>query len=349
MRKLASIRKIAEIKSIPNADKICAYRVDGWWVVDSVGKYKVDDLVVYAEPDSWVPTELAPFLSRGNEPREFNGVKGERLRTVKLRGQLSQGLLIAGVPCSTGLMVKQTGQAAQHIFQEGDDVTEWLGIQKWEPPVNPQLAGQVQSNFPSAFAKSDQERVQNIDIEQYQGLAFQITEKLDGSSMSVYFLEDKAGVCSRNLALKEDDANTFWSTAKKQNLLAIAERLSKEFGKGVMLQGELVGPGIQGNSYNLTEHKFFLYNIQLEEQEFLPPELVSNLANRYAILHVPVLQEALTLSMNRDELLDYAEGKSALNHKAEREGVVLKAFGMSGAFTLQFKAISNRWLLKGGD
>lgn len=94
MRKLASIKKIEEIKKIEGADKICAYRVDGWWVVDTIDRYQPGDLAVYLEIDSWVPNELAPFLSKGQEPREFNGVKGQRLRTVKLRGVTSQGLLL---------------------------------------------------------------------------------------------------------------------------------------------------------------------------------------------------------------------------------------------------------------
>ena len=96
MRKLATIRKVSEIAPIIGADKICHYRVDGWWIVDSVGRYQVNDLAIYIEIDAWCPHELAPFLSKGKEPREYNGVKGERLKTVKLRGAVSQGLLL---PC----------------------------------------------------------------------------------------------------------------------------------------------------------------------------------------------------------------------------------------------------------
>jgi len=93
-RKMATIRKIEEVKAIPNADNIVAYRVGGWWVVDSIDKYIVGDLVVYAEPDSWIPHEVAPFLSRGNFPHVYNEVKGERLRTISLKKQISQGLLL---------------------------------------------------------------------------------------------------------------------------------------------------------------------------------------------------------------------------------------------------------------
>lgn len=93
-RKLASIRRIANIQPIEGADAIVVATVDGWKVVVKKDEFKVGDLAVYLEIDSWVPHNLAPFLSKGQEPREYNGVKGERLRTVKLRGTTSQGLLL---------------------------------------------------------------------------------------------------------------------------------------------------------------------------------------------------------------------------------------------------------------
>lgn len=94
IRKLASIRRIAEIVPIEGADAIEAVRVGGWWVVTKKDEFKVDDLCVYFELDSWVPTELAPFLSKGREPREYEGIRGERLRTVKLMKTTSQGLVL---------------------------------------------------------------------------------------------------------------------------------------------------------------------------------------------------------------------------------------------------------------
>lgn len=100
-RKLASIQRIEEIKPIEGADAIEAFRVLGWWVVDKKDAHKVGDLVVYLSLDSWVPHELAPFLSKGSVPREYNGVRGERLRTVKLRGTTSQGLLLKVENCFT--------------------------------------------------------------------------------------------------------------------------------------------------------------------------------------------------------------------------------------------------------
>src|ERR1035437_1684072 len=117
-RKMCYIARITLVKAIPDADKICAYCVNnGWYVVDTVGKYNIGDLVIYAEPDSWIPTEMAPFLSKGHEPRVYNGVKGEKLKTVRLRGQISQGLLF---PMS---IRGQFFEAKTVVLYEGADVT----------------------------------------------------------------------------------------------------------------------------------------------------------------------------------------------------------------------------------
>ena len=155
MRKLATIRKISEIETIPSAQYICTYVISGWKVVDSIGKYVVGDLVVYLEIDSWVPNEIAPFLTpEGKEPKVYNGVKGERLRTKKIRGVLSQGLIL---PFDT-LFVEYEGNIGIGDWKEGEDVTELLGIQKWEPTIPIQLRGLAKGNFPSWVPKTDQER-----------------------------------------------------------------------------------------------------------------------------------------------------------------------------------------------
>lgn len=151
-RKLATIRRIEEIKPIEGADLICAYRVDGWWVVGKKGQFQVNDLVAYFEIDSWIPYELAPFLSKGKEPREFNGVKGERLRTVRLKGQISQGLLLHLRDDLYGHLLWMNNH------WDGQDLTEHLNIQKWEPPIHPTMRGQIRGNFPSWCRKTDQER-----------------------------------------------------------------------------------------------------------------------------------------------------------------------------------------------
>jgi hypothetical protein len=149
-RKMATIRSIDGIKPIPDADRICAYQIGGWWIVDAIGAYNLCDLVVYCEIDSWIPTTIAPFLSKGKEPRMFEGISGERLRTVKLRKQISQGLILP-------LSVFSDADACQ-FFEVGQDVSEMLGIIKYEAPISAQLRGMVKGNFPSFIPKTDEER-----------------------------------------------------------------------------------------------------------------------------------------------------------------------------------------------
>ena len=337
MRKLATIRKIEEIKSIPEADKICAYRVGGWWVVDSVGKYTVDDLVVFCEVDSWMPTELAPFLTKGKEPREFEGVKGERLRTVKLRGQLSQGLLIP-IP-------EDTIKGAGILVADGLDVTDHFGIKKWERPMNAQIAGLVRGNFPGLIPKTDQERCQNIKKEIQAAidadLRFEVTEKLEGSSCTMYLdQEGEFHVCSRNMDLKMDENNAFWKAAIKYN---VEQKLRDANLQGVAIQGELIGPGIQGNIYKLSDIDFFVFDVySVIGGGYLDPHDRRDLVATLGLKHVPVYDTQRAL-VPVDQLLGWADGNSVLGDATGplREGLVFKQAngGMS------FKAISNKYLL----
>lgn len=336
-RKMASIRKVMEIKPIDGADKICAYRVDGWWVVDSINKYQVNDLVVYLEVDSWVPNELAPFLTKGTEPREYNGVKGERLRTVKLRGQISQGLL---------LPLEPTCKNIESLLFEDLDVSVPLNVQKWERPIPAQLAGQVRGNFPALVPKTDQERIQNLSkqFNKFMEDTWSITEKLDGSSCTFYLDdEDQFHVCSRNLDLKEDENNSFWKTAKKYDIEGIMRRNSMQ---GMAIQGEMIGEGIQGNQYKVVLD-FYIYDMyNTRTGEYILPSQLKAACERLGLNHVPILAEGVTLmGSSIQSILSEAEGKSRLNG-SEREGVVFKS---ESVHDRSFKAISNKWLLKTGE
>jgi len=334
-RKMATIRKIDAINPIAGADAIEVATVGGWKVVVKKGEFTAGDLAVYCEIDSWIPTGLAPFLSKGKEPREYNGLKGERLRTVKLRGQVSQGLLL---PLGIGVY----GVNAQ--LGEDADVSELLGIQKWEAPIPAQLAGVMRGSFPSFIRKTDQERIQNLkkELEHWntEYNTWEVTEKLDGSSMTVYFNNGVFGVCSRNIDLVRDENNAFWKTA----ISAGFEKMLTDHGANLALQGELVGEGIQGNPYGLTGQKFYLYNIfNIDQQEYLSPWAVRPWAILTGVLHVPLLEREMSLTGTTiDYLLDNAEGKSALNNNVEREGVVFKRNGQN--YT-SFKAISNKFLM----
>jgi RNA ligase (TIGR02306 family) len=343
-RKLATIRKISEVKAIPEADKICAYGVDGWFVVDSVGKYSVGDLVVFLEVDSFVPTNLAPFLTKaGHSPKVFEGVKGERLRTVKLRGQISQGLLLPISLIESMGPNNDVGFSCDVRIEEGFDMTEALGIIKWERPMNAQLAGMARGNFPALVPKTDQERIQNLtrSFEQYKLDSWSITEKLDGSSCTFYLDdEDVFHVCSRNLDLKEDEANSFWKVARKFDIEGIMRR---NFMKGMAIQGEMIGEGIQGNQYK-TQLDFRVYDMyNTHTGQYILPVQLKAACEKLGLKHVPILDENASIKdYTIQSLLQYAEGKSVLND-SNREGVVFKS---NTVHDRSFKIVSNSWRIK---
>ena len=339
MRKLATIRKIDALRPIPDADAIECAVVGGWTAVVKRGEFKAGDLAVYCEIDSWIPHALAPFLSKGKEPRVFDGIAGERLRTMKLRGQLSQGLLL---PLSTLTMVES------ELF-EGLDVSFPLGIVKYEAPVPAQLAGEVKGMFPGWIQKTDQERVQNwkeeFDYWLREQHVWEITEKLDGSSMTVYLRDGEFGVCSRNLELKPSETNSLWKVAVRNDL----ELKLRRANRNLALQGELIGEGIQGNPYKQKGQEFFLFDIyDIDTSKYLTPAERKAFVEEHDIKHVPVLafgaELADTLGVNSiDGILRFAEGKSVMGMiGCEREGVVFK----SKAMQCSFKAISNKFLLR---
>lgn len=337
-RAMAWVAKIDEVKAIEKADNIVAYRVGGWWVVDKKDAYSIGDLAIYVSIDSWVPNEIAPFLSKGSEPREYNGVLGERLRTVKLRGQVSQGLLL---PLT--VMNPRIDELNEYLNDaEGFDCSEWLNIQKWEAPIPAQLAGEVRGSFPGFIPKTDQERLQNLVLEyaewQNADEEWEVTEKLDGSSMTVYVQGTESGVCSRNLNLIETNDNSLWKTAKRNQLIEKVQNT----GRNLALQGELIGEGIQGNPYKIVGQEFYLFDIyDIDQGEYLHPNERQLLAQELDILHVPFLGFH-RLNRNVEDQLNFAEGKSLLRSETEREGVVFK----NTQEPVSFKVISNKFLLK---
>lgn len=336
-RKLASIQRIAEIKPIPDADLICAYRINDWWVVSKVNEFQVNSLVVFLEIDAWVPTELAPFLSKCKEPKEYMGIKGERLRTVKLKKQISQGLILSIDSC-----IEQKG--CWSVIEEGLDATEWLGVVKWNPPEE-FMPANAKGNFPSFIPKTDQERVQNIrrDIERYQeeNMKFEKTEKLDGSSITCYVNGEDSGVCSRNLDLKDDMDNTWWKLAIKHDVIAKI----KSTGRNLALQGEIYGSGINGNLYQLDDQRLAVFDIyDIDNGMYLLPEQRWKLVNDLGLPHVP-LKGFGDLVGTVADLLEDADGMSSINHECIREGYVFKSMVDPN---ISFKVIGNQYLVKKG-
>jgi RNA ligase (TIGR02306 family) len=375
MRKLASIQRILDIRPIPDADAIEVATINSWNVVVKKGEFAVNDLVVYCEVDSWIPHKLAPFLSKGQYPRVYEGVEGERLRTVKLRGQVSQGLILPLQVTWCGLHINEPyiGMApwdyqgnwvnddgslnVVDVFVDGEwttgtvdglDVANRLGIVKYEPPVSAQLAGISKGTFPSLIPKTDEERVQNLTKywSRLQHHEYEVTEKLEGSSMSVGLLDDEFIVCSRNLNLKETPDNTMWKIARQNDLEAKLRALNVP--QGIVLQGEIIGEGIQGNHYGIKGHEFHVFAVvDVGAGRYLPPAERRALCVALCVKHVPVIDECWMLTISIDDVLKMADGKSALNPSKRREGIVFKLADGSGDQS-HFKAVSNDYLLHHG-
>jgi RNA ligase (TIGR02306 family) len=375
MRKLASIRRIADTQPIEGADAIEVATIDGWKVVVKKDEFNVNDLVCYFEIDSWIPHELAPFLSKGHDPREYNGVKGERLRTIKLRGQVSQGLLLPttvvedyiNLACNSDGGDIPVDLSQRPTIEEGADLTAILGIQKWEAPIPAQLQGQAAGTFPtSLIPKTDQERIQNCfgDIQKrakrfatetvwdaelqrldqrpvvipadFQEPTYEVTLKLDGSSCTIFRWEGELRVCSRNLELKITDEN------KDNTFVAMAIKIGDKVPEGFAFQGEVCGPGIQGNREGFKDHRFFVFDMfDIQKHEYVSPGDRRMNCQLLGLEHVPVLGTNWKAPESVAAGLAIAEGPS-INHKI-REGLVWKC---NEDPSFSFKTISNQYLLK---
>lgn len=227
------------------------------------------------------------------------------------------------------------------ILEIGLDVTELLGIVKYEPPIPAELAGKVKGMFPSFLRKTDEERIQNLteNYNEWKEKEFYVTEKLDGSSATYYLKDGEFGVCSRNLELLETEGNTFWKVARELDL----ENKLRETGRNLSLQGELVGEGIQGNPYKIKGQTVYFFNVfDIDTRQYFTQKEMENFIQSLNLNTVPILDRNYTLPETVEDLLQYADSKSELNKDFGREGVVVRSLDRS----ISFKVISNNFLLK---
>ena len=347
-RKLASIRRVLSVAPIEGADKIECITIDGWKLVSQKGNFQPGDLCVYFEIDSFLPVKPEfEFLRKGCYKNTEHLGEGFRIKTIKLKGQISQGL---------ALPLKEFNLTQ---FQEGDDVTSVLEVRKWEVPIPAQLAGKIKGNFPVFIPKTDAERAQNLvrNISKtFYNSYFEVTQKLNGSSMTVYHYNDYVGVCSRNLDILEDDTNSFWRIANQLKLPSLLKEYKKTRDKHIAIQGELIGPGVQKNREGLKDLDFYVYNIyDINEARYVNPDeralmMIQFEKMGYKMNHVPIIGKMRVSEIARDRseimpsLLLFAQGKS-LNKDTPREGVVFKDYGSE----FNFKVINNDYLLQGGE
>lgn len=340
-RNLARIVKIDSVGPIEGADAIEVAFVGGWPVVVKKNEYAPGDLAIYFEIDAFLPegNPAWQFLV-DKSSRMYDGRRGHVLRSVKLRGQVSQGLLL-------GLAALEGTPHALSSPEVGVNVAQDMGVVKYEPPVPACLAGVARGAFPLAIPKTDQERIQNLGTELAgwlaDGTSWEVSEKLEGSSCTVAWLEGELHVCSRNLNLLETEGNSFWQVTRA---LGLDVKLPVFSGtRNLALQGELVGFGIQGNIYGLNGQQFYLYDVyDADERRYLSADEREEVAHALDLPHVPVIHAAFDLASTEGmaDVLTMADGISVLKAGVAREGLVFKALGEQ----VSFKAISNKYLLK---
>ncbi len=330
MRQLASIQRIKNLEPIENADAILKATVLGWQLVVKKGEFDIGDLCVFCEIDSILP-ERPEF--------EFLLPRKMRIRTVRLRGQISQGICFPLSILPEGLDI-----------HDGADVTDVIGITKYEPPMPANLLGIALGPFPSFIPKTDETRVQVLQelLDKYIGEPCYIAEKLDGSSVTYYQKDGHFGVCTRNLELLEDPENSIWEVA---NTLELKDKLAS-LGKPYALQGEIVGEGIQKNKYRIHGQQVFFFNIfDIDAYRYLDFAEFQAMIKLLGLISTPVLETAFALSNNIPDLVKKSIGRSALNPDAHREGIIIRPLKEKQDLIgrVSFKAVNPEFLLKYDD
>lgn len=344
-RAMATIQLVGDVSPLENSDNLDVVSIMGWKVVARRGEFTRDDHVVFFSIDSFLPlddsrfTFLAPRGARKNP----EGVEGHVLKTAKLRGQYSQGLALP-----------RADFPEVEFADVGEDVTALIpGVEKWDPPIPAELAGSAKGAFPSFIRKTDEERVQNMPyvFDSYEDLdgGWIATEKIDGSSMTVYIKNGEVGVASRNWDLEETSHNSMWKLAHELGIIDWL-KLNYPGEHTAVFQGEIFGPGIQGNPLDQKEVQFRIFNMFADGHEihrsWWPDQ---DLEDDFRARSVPLHLE-LPYPRSIEEALAQVENlPSKINPQRPAEGVVwrnTRATDFPNGARASWKAISQRYLLK---
>lgn len=356
-RNLVSVETITDIRPIPDADAIEQATVRGWTVVVRKGEFELGDAVLYFEVDSALPLADPRFEFLGSRgTKNINDADYHVLKTAKLRGVFSQGLVLPAADFNTTV----------------PDLAESLGVFKYEPPVPANIAGQIRGQFPVHVApKTDEERLQNIpdmlaSARHYTDLTKWVaTEKIDGTSATVYveFFKDGTsygGVASRNWDLKFEENNTLWRVATESQIHTHIYDTQRDHPKrkitSIAVQGEVFGEGIQGNPLGMKGQHFRAFSLYINGFE------VPRLEWPLWLAEIAVPTHDLTFPGTLEEALAQAERDSLVTPGRKIEGLVWRntvethveverksdnpeicSWIRSRA---SFKVISNRYLLK---
>ncbi len=348
MRKLASIQKIKAVMPIPDADRLELVQVLGWKCVGGKGEFHVGDMVVYFEIDSFLPIcEEFEFLRKSSyKSNDFMG-EGFRLKTMKFRGEISQGLCLG-----INKLSKLQGMAVE----EGMDVTEILGVREWEMPERAGSGGTMIGDRPGYIPKTDETRIQSAPelLNEFKGLPYYITTKMDGSSHSIGVRDGEISFTGHNFTYKDDGKSTFVKHVKASGIPEKMKAYADEHGLStIVLQGEWCGEGIQKNRLKLKKPEWFVFTARIDDKR-TDLTTLREICEYVGCQMVPVEEEG-------DDLLARYPDESALLERAEgvgyngttREGIVIRpvtpvhSYILSGP--LSMKVINNKYLMKNDE
>ena len=345
MRKLVSIRKIHKIEQIPYYPALSEYHVDGWTIVDQSCKYKEGELVVFFEPDTALPVdprfEFLPVV-------DVDGEKRHLITVQKIRGKYSQGIIL---PLEMFPEIRNPC--------EGMPVADIIGAEKYEPSNIANTSYVKKGDFPAFLIKSDQPRIQDFPqyFTEFYDSEFEETEKIDGTSVTIYLHRGEFGICAREYEVNIPESPKYIGVmvASKINL----EKAMRQVGDNFAVQCEGIGPNIQVKLYPYPYSTLFVYDIiDTTTVKKLPPaermEIYNNLFGTLQKIntkkvakyfgHVPVLRPSVKIfheCPTIEKLLSHADGQSVITN-APREGLVYKGVNVP----ISFKAISNKYLVE---
>ena len=290
----------------------------------------------------------------GRNPYTVNEVAYSRLKSMKLRGELSQGLVFPVALFAEEIAKFEEDKDAENLY-------EFLGCLKYEPQEDKNCGGNNLGSmsggrpFPSFICKTDQERLQNIISKYHSSVSFnelfEMSYKLDGSSITVFIKDGVLGICSRNIWIHFDifdssqwidNSNAFVATAISQGVIFNLILYYLKTKCNIALQGELVGPGIQQNFEGLDKLSIYFFDVfDIDRQIYLPPYARRLLLNKFNFQSIPIMLHSTELPADPYDMLAMADGPSGLNGEF-REGLVMKSHSRD----FSFKAIGNSYLLK---
>lgn len=347
LRKLASIQRIWKVESIEGADRVELVSILGWTCVANKGQFKPMDLAVYFEIDSFLPVRSEFEFLRKTSYKNSNILgEGFKIKSMKFRGALSQGLVL---PISDFKEIPND-------VEVGDDVTELLGVKKWEIEERATTAGTIIGQLPYCVPHTDETRIQNEPdlLQDFAGLGYYITTKMDGSSHSVAIDEKGFHVTGHNYEYKDDGKSHFYELVKREN---IQEKMTKFFKENdlesFVIQGEFCAPGIQSNRLKLVKPEWYVFTIYINGKR-LGLAKMKGICNILGLETVPVEEIGMDLPSKYstvEDMLKRAEGDYP--NGGPKEGIVVRptepVHNYRISAPLSMKVINNKYLLKWSD